>query len=1019
MSKRQPYQIDAAPKSAKKYWKSIEAKENPSAVEARVDAEFPMGTGDLPGVSRRGFLQIAGATTALLGLEGCARRPVEKILPFSKAPEYLNPGVPMHFATVMERRGEAVGLLVNCYEGRPTKIEGNPEHPTSRGATDVLTQASILDLYDPDRSHTPAVVANGSFTNKTFADWDAELAKIIQGHTADKGAGLRILAQPTNSPSFLRLREAIKVAMPEAKFHTWTAINDSNAREGARIAFGQVFRTRYDLAKTKTILALESDFTQTEAGSVMNSRGLADGRRLINAEREISRFYAVESTHSSTGANADHRLALPAAQIGTYLAALANKLGTAHGLDLGPVASAVAAAKIDVPAHWLDAVAKELADNKGHSAIVVGSQLPAAVHALAHLLNSLLGNAGQAVRYAPIADTGEANQLDDIKALASDLDGGKVKTLFILGGNPAFDAPTDLNFAQKLAKAATRVHFSAMRDETSAACTWQIPRAHELETWGDQKSFDGTVSIQQPLISPLFGGRSDIETLAQLAGEPNWRGYYVVRNTMKNFLPTTGLFDAEWRRALHSGIALRAEATNDSPAIDAAKIAEGVATLTSARNISKDNLEVVFLADPKLLDGRHANNAWLLELPDPMTRIVWDNAAYVSPRTATELGLKSGDVVRLAKGSATVEIPVWILPGNAHYSIGLNLGWGRKGTGRYGKDVGFDAYPLRTTAGLNFTDGVTLTKTGAKHILSQTQDHHDMAGRPIAIEATLEEFKADPNLAVKRSPTPRTLPLWREIEYKGHKWGLTIDLNACTGCNACVIACQSENNIPTVGKEMVARGREMHWIRIDRYFIGDDLNELEGVAFQPLGCQQCEDAPCENVCPVNATAHTPEGLNDMSYNRCIGTRYCANNCPYKVRRFNYLNWQINHEPSGEVPETKKMQFNPNVTVRTRGVMEKCTYCVQRIEMARIATRISGRDLRDGDINTACAQACPAQAITFGDLNNRDSVVSKYAGLSRHYKLLAEIGTQPRTTYLARIRNTNPAFPSTNHSETHG
>lgn len=1025
MSKRNPYPIAPEEKGATKYWKSIEGKENPAEVAARVDAEFPLGVGEVPGVSRRSFLQVAGAGATLLGLEACIRRPDEKILPYSQAPEYLNPGSPMHFATVTNDRGEAVGLLVNSFEGRPTKIEGNPAHPSSLGATDVNTQASILDLYDPDRSNSPAKVENGQFTNATFADWDAELASLITKHAADAGAGLRILSEPTNSPSFVRLRAAVTAKFPQAKFYAWAPVNHTNVSEGMRLAFGAPMRPIYEYSRAKTILSLDADFLQTEPGSVVASRRFADSRRIAAPTDSMSRLYVVEATHSITGAAADHRLALPAAQIDGYLRALAKELSTNHGVDIGAAASSVANAEAPgVPRHWVAAVAKDLAEHRGASILVVGQNQPAHVHALAQLVNISLGNMGRTVAFAPAIDSDERSQLDDIRALAADLDANTVKTLFILGANPVHTAPADLGFGERLAKAEVRVHFSAFRDETSEKCTWQIPRAHELETWGDQKSTDGTLAVQQPLIAPLFGGRSDIELLAQLAGEANWRGYHVVRTTLRANGPSGFAFDTEWRRVLQSGIVSRGQLPSVPPTADAARIGAAVSAAATAPAASKDSLEVVFLPCAKLYDGRHANNAWLLELPEPMTRISWDNAALLSQKTATELGLRSGDIVKLSKGQQSIEIPAWVLPGNAHYSIGLTLGWGREKTGRYGRNFGFDVYPLRTSENLGFASGVRLEKTGRRHEFAQTQDHHDMAGRPIALEASLTEYQADPFFSMKRSPTPRTLPLWREVEYTGHKWGMSIDLNTCTGCGACVIACQSENNIPTVGREMVARGREMHWLRLDRYFLGDDVNELEGTNFQPLACQQCEEAPCENVCPVNATAHSPEGLNDMAYNRCIGTRYCANNCPYKVRRFNYLNWQINHEPSGEVPETKKMQFNPNVTVRTRGVMEKCTYCVQRIEGARIATRIAGRALRSDDITPACAQTCAAQAIVFGDLNDPRSAVSQWTNNGRHYKLLGEVGTQPRTTYLARIRNINPEFPGrasadSSHAEAHG
>jgi MoCo/4Fe-4S cofactor protein with predicted Tat translocation signal len=1000
MSKREKYTFAAAPAAAKSLWKSLDEKLAPAEAARAAEPEFPMGVGgaaEASHVSRRGFLTVASATAAAIGIEGCVRRPAEQILPYSQAPEYLNPGVPMHYATSVERRGEALGLLVTSFEGRPTKVEGNPEHPASLGATDLLAQAMILDLYDPDRSNGP----RQGETVKTFADVDALFAQVAQTHAADSGAGLRVLSAPSISPSFLRLRAAFQQRFPQAKFHTWTPVNESNAREGARIAFGEPLVAHADYQGARVILSVDADFLQTESASVRAARRFADGRRLAQPSDSMSRLYVVESTHSTTGANADHRLALAPSKIAAYVRALAKELATAHRLDLGPLGAAVQGADAaGIPARWISTVAKELAGARGRSVIVAGSRQPAAVHALVHALNAALGNHGTTINFTSPADPSEADQLASVRAFAEGL--ATAKTALILGGNPVFDAPADLDLAGKLARVETSVHLSGFRDETSRATKWHVPRAHEFESWGDLRALDGTISIQQPLIAPMFGGRSDLEVLAHLAGERNWRGYYVVRQTMRS-LPDFGAagFEAEWRRILHRGfVSGTAEPPRLLP-VDQARVASSL----GAAPASVNGFEAVFLADPKLLDGRHANNAWLLELPDPMTRITWDNVALIAPKSAAELGVRDGDLIRVTREGATVELPAWRLPGQPEKSVGLLLGWGRKHTGRYGREVGFDVFPLRRSDALHAAP-VQIQKAGGHYAISQTQDHNSMEGRPIAIDATLEEFKANPTFGIQRSPAPRTLPLWREVEYVGHKWGLVIDLSACTGCNTCVIACQSENNIPTVGKEMVARGREMHWLRIDRYFVGDDADQPE-VSFQPLGCQQCEEAPCENVCPVEATAHSPEGLNDMAYNRCIGTRYCANNCPYKARRFNYLNWHTNHEAGGEVPETKRLQFNPNVTVRMRGVMEKCTYCVQRIEMARIATKVAGRGLRDGDINVACAQACPSQAIVFGDLNDAASRVSRANQISRHYKLLAEVGAQPRTTFLGKVRNPNP------------
>jgi molybdopterin-containing oxidoreductase family iron-sulfur binding subunit len=1005
MSKRVKNVSPPAPVDTKKFWKSLEEKANPEVYAEAAAAEFPQGVGgadEATLVSRRGFLTVATATAAAVGLEACVRRPVEPILPYALAPEYLNPGVPLHYATSIDRRGEALGLLVTTYEGRPTKIEGNPEHPASLGATDLLAQALVLDLYDPDRSNAP----QQGETVKTFADVDALMAQLVRAHTADAGAGLRVLSHPTISPSFLRLRSAVLQRFPQAKFHSWAPVDESNAREGARLAFGEPLVAHHDYQGAKIILSIDADFLQTERSAVRSARRFADGRRLTEPTEAMSRLYVVESTHSTTGANADHRLALSPSKIDAYVRALAKELATTHRLDLGALGASVqGASSAGLPTKWLSVVARELIGARGQGVIVAGSRVSPSLHALVHALNAALGNHGNTISFTGVADPDEAPLLESIRAFAEGL--ATAKTALILGGNPVFDAPADLGLAAKLARVETTVHFSGVRDETSRATKWHVPRAHELESWGDLRALDGTHTIQQPLIAPLFGGRTDLEALAQLAGEPNWRSYNVVRQTLRAMPGLDGpAFESDWRRILGRGFLAGTTQRPVVTSVDHARIAAALGRPTAPVG---DSFEAVFLPCPKLLDGRHANNAWLLELPDPLTRISWDNVALLSPKSAAELDLRNGDMLRVSRGGASIELPAWLLPGQPEKTVGLLMGWGRKHTGRYGANVGFDVYPLRRSDALHAAP-VELRKTGARHSVAQTQDHNSMEGRPIAIDATLQEYKADPTFAISRSPTPRTLPLWRETQYRGHKWGLVIDLSACTGCNTCVVACQSENNIPTVGKEMVAGGREMHWIRIDRYFVGDDANEPE-VAFQPLACQQCEEAPCENVCPVEATAHSPEGLNDMAYNRCIGTRYCANNCPYKARRFNYLNWHTNAEADQEVPATRQMQFNPNVTVRMRGVMEKCTYCVQRIETARIATKVAGRALRDGDIQTACAQACPSQAIIFGDLNDPSSRLSRANGISRHYKLLGEVGAQPRTTYLGKVRNPNPEMSS--------
>ena len=1022
MSKRKPYEF-AKPAKGKTLWTSLEAKADPETFHERAAAEFPMGAegSDLLKVNRRSFIGVAGAAGALLGLEACVRRPEEKILPFTKQPEYVLPGIALNYATAIRSGGDVLGLLVSTHEGRPTKVEGNPQHPASLGATDGYAQAAVLDLYDPDRSRGPATVKGGEFSDITMAEVDKALADVIA--RAGDGAKLRVLMEPSQSLTTARVSKVFRGKFPGAKVYTYEPVGSAARNQGARIAFGHDVEPSFNYRRARTIVALDADFLGTEPGAVRASREFADGRRLGSPQDTMNRLYVAEPGFTVTGGAADHRARVPARDMASVLKALANEL-----VKLGAVKDPEVTAATEenpnpkapysydalksvvngtkAPAgieKWIAAVAKELASGeaRGRSLIVVGSRQPAAVHALAFVLNQALGNVGRTVQVVKALEP-SSDSLAGITALVKDIQAGTVDTLVILGGNPVYDAPADLGFGELLAKVPTTIHVSEHRDETSHKVTLHVPRAHAFESWGDLRSSDGAVAIQQPLIAPLHGGRSDAEVLAQLAGITYWRGYPLVRATMRELLPAEG-FEQQWKGALYLGLARDlaaqplSEVTPDSQAVASAM--RTVAEPASA--LSTSNLEVNFAPDMALYDGRHANNPWMLEVPDPLSCISWDNAAYVSPTTAKALGIQNQDLVTLkGPGGESVEIVTWVLPGQADNTVTVHLGWGREHVGRYGKGYGFNVYPLRTTKAFGFGDGFSIAPTGGRYKVSVTQETHSMQGRPIAIDATLAEYKKDPEFAEFKSPTLSTLPLWTEVKYEGAKWSMVIDLNSCSGCNACLIACQAENNVPSVGKEQVARGRDMFWLRLDRYFVGEDENNPQ-VAFQPIGCQHCEEAPCENVCPVNATAHSPEGLNDMAYNRCIGTRYCMNNCPYKVRRFNFLDF------TGQVPETRRMQYNPNVSVRMRGTMEKCSYCVQRIQEGKIAAKRDGRDrIRDGEIKTACQQACASGAIVFGDLNDPSSRVAKLTKLDRQYKLLPEIGTQPRTSFLARIRNPN-------------
>ncbi|HEY3820199.1 MAG TPA: 4Fe-4S dicluster domain-containing protein [Polyangiaceae bacterium] len=1016
----------------------------PPAIDAA--PEFPRGHVDTPPsdeamfLSRRGLLGAMAATFAVVGAEGC-RRPLEKIVPYARMPEDVIPGVPSHYTTVMQRRGDALGLVVESHEGRPTKIEGNDAHPSSYGGADLIAQASILELYDPERSTGPRKAGAPASWDEFEKDLGARLAT----YDKDQGAKLRLLMPPTISPTVIRMRAALAQRFPKARVHTWTAVSDSNARVGSKLAFGEALNTLYSFEKAKVILSLDSDFLQTESGNVRANKLFAAGRRLRSSRDSMSRLYVVEPARTTTGNSADHRLRMPASEIATYAFALAAELAKI-GVPLADVMVAAAKAGVGVkaPPKWLTVLAKELVQNRGRACIVVGSRQPPEVHALVHQIHVAIGAVPSVVTFTAPADPDELDVATDLKALTDAITGGKVDGLVILGGNPVYDAPADLGFPALLAKVPFTAHASLFVDETSDKCSWHVPRAHEYESWGDAQALEGVYAVQQPLIAPLYAGRSDIELLAWMANAKERDAHAAVRATAKDALlasknltdctpfdergdaackdaqgNTTRAqefeLDREWSRTLAMGVIRRPPAMK-TPTISTT----GVTAAINARKAparGTGTFEATFAPCAKMADGRYANNTWLQELPDGVTKLVWDNAAILSPASAKELGVENKDVVKITAGERSITAAVWIIPGQADHSVALTLGWGRTKAGRIGNGKGFDVYPLRTTDTLGFAAGVTVTKTGDEpYFFAQTQEHNFIEGRPIAHEATLAEYKLKPDFAELEAPPPRALPLWTQNDYsKGHQWGMTIDLSSCTGCNACVVACMSENNVPVVGKREVWRGREMHWIRIDRYYVEraeiGATEEEPAIIFEPLMCVHCEEAPCENVCPVNATTHGPEGLNEMAYNRCIGTRYCGNNCPYKVRRFNYLNWHNDSvwKETGGLPETLAMQQNPNVTVRFRGVMEKCTYCVQRIQSAKIKAKRELRELKDGEIRTACQQTCPADAIVFGDLNDEKNptAVMRWTKTDRRFGLLAEIGTRPRTTYLGKVRNPNP------------
>lgn len=1013
--------------------------------EARTP-EFASGTVETPPsdeaiyLSRRGLLGAMASTMALAGAEGC-RRPVERVVPYTRMPEDVIPGVPAHYATVLARRGDAVGVIVESHEGRPTKIEGNESHPSSLGAVDLITQATILDLDDPERSTTPLRKGRAA----TWTEFDAEISSRLAVLERDGGERLRVLMPPTVSPSVRRMRDAFVARFPRAHVHVWAPVDDGNARDGTRLAFGMPFDIVYGYDRARVILSLDCDFLQTESGSVRASKMFASGRRTRDPRDTMNRLYVVEPSRTTTGSSADHRLRLPAARVEQYACALGAELAK-RGVPFGELRGVLTESDSveGVPAKWLTAVANDLVLNKGQALVVVGARQPPIVHAIGHAINVGLGGASHTVLYVPPGESVESDRFAGIADLVRAISAGTVDTLIILGGNPVYDGPCDLGFSDLIGTVPLTVHASLFVDETSEPCVWHLPMAHELESWGDARSLDGTVSIQQPLLAPLYSGRSSLELLALFANASERTGHEIVRMTDRlSTLAMWGLtecpdFDASgrtvchdragrelvlhaaemehgWNRALATGLSQRPPPTVHPPAPRLGEIAQVLRARSRRVHVGLDSLEVTFSPCPKMFDGRHANNTWLQELPDPVTKLVWDNAAIISAGTAKELAVSAGDRVRIDVGGRVAVVAVWIEPGQADNSIGLTLGWGRRRAGRIGNARGFDVYPLRATTALGFAIGVRVTKVGGEaYLFARTQEHASTEDRPIAPEATLSEYREKGNFAEQEAPPPRSLPLWQQQDYgAGHQWGMTVDLSACTGCSACVVACMAENNVPVVGKLEVWRGREMHWIRVDRYYV--ERPELGAIAedslvvHEPVMCVHCEEAPCENVCPVNATVHGPEGLNEMAYNRCIGTRYCANNCPYKVRRFNYLNWHNDSvwRDTNGLPETLQMQQNPNVTVRFRGVMEKCTYCVQRIQSAKLAAKREGRTVRDREIRTACQQTCPSDAIVFGDVNDPASEVSTLSKVDRRFSLLGELGTRPRTTYLGKVRNPNP------------
>lgn len=1043
---------DDSASSSSSLWRSTEHRARSAAFKQVHGDEFMPGAGGdgapaqagggfSSGANRRQFIQLMGASLALAGLTAC-RRPVEHILPYTRKPEEVIPGIARYYATAMPHRGHVRPVLAESHEGRPTKLEGNPDHPYGGGTSGVWEQASILNLYDPDRSRR---VRKGGETEATWSEFVAAM-RTLQGPIA-------VLAEPSSSPTMARMRDQLIARFPGSRFVTYRAEGNA-AQAGAYAATGQALRPLYDFSQARTILSLDADFLgSTDDNEGENTRSFAAGRNPESGR--MSRLYVVESTMTPTGGLADHRIRMRASHIGAFAALVATRMGVgvpnAPSLELDAKASAA-----------LDALVSDL--RAGGGVVVAGASQPASVHALAHAMNSAMGAIGSSVSFYSTGEGSVRPQEDELAELARDLRGGRYATLIVLGANPVYDSPAGLDFATAMAGAQTSIHIGTHVDETARLCSWHLPRTHYLEMWGDGRAYDGTLSIIQPLIAPLNftdtrqntttgdnerierdDVHSELEIFNLLATGTVVSGYDLVRETWRGAIG--GNFEEGWRKALHDGYLEGSTATPVAASASfSGEIPQPLAT----------PLELSVSLDPKMIAGEFSNNSWMLELPYAVSKLVWDNVATVSRQTAADLGLEveyetgqfQASTVTLRTPSGEATLPVWIQPGHADGQISVTMGWGRDlfSDRKLTEDHWYDFFDTRErsdvylngpisngvgvrTAHLrpNTYAGITpveANKAGDGYTLVSTQEHGTMIDRALIIESTFDDYLVNPAFSRESQPLvpgdatglwndadplwgedrhPSSQDFFKDNPYYRNQWGMTVDLTSCTGCSACVIACQAENNIQVVGKDQVGKGREMHWLRIDRYYIGEDEDDPR-MAFQYLTCVHCENAPCEAVCPVAATVHSPDGTNQMVYNRCVGTRYCSNNCPYKVRRYNWYNW------TKSLPVEAQMQQNPNVTVRFRGVMEKCSYCVQRIREANQQSNIEDRNIRDGEVKTACQQACAAGAIVFGDLADPNSAVSQSKQNPRRYELLAELGTKPRTSYLGRVVNPHPDVP---------
>jgi molybdopterin-containing oxidoreductase family iron-sulfur binding subunit len=1054
------------PRGGKKYWRSLEELADTPVFREFVEREFPQQAEEWHDpIERRTFIKLMGASLALAGLTGCVFQPPEKIVPNVKQPEEYLPGKALFFATAAPLFGAATPVLVRSNEGRPTKIEGNPDHPNNRpndfppedpirdprgsSATDIFTQASILSLYDPDRS--PTLTYREDI--RTWTAFVGEMRSMLDEQRPKKGAGIRFLTESVISPTFGALMKEVQTALPEAKWHQYEPANRDNALAGAKLAFGQPVNTTYRFDLAQRVLSLDCDFlSPTFPGYLRYSRDFITRRRITETNKDMNRLYVVETTPSSTGAIADHTWEVKPSEFEAVAKAIAAGANPQ---------SATGSASVNLP--WIEPLVKDLQQHNGASIVLAGDNQPPFIHALAHAMNNALGNVGKTVFYTDPLEINPVGHRESLEDLIKDIDAGRVELLVILGGNPVYNTPADLKLSperlQKIASLNDKnrcVHLSEYKDETSEWCHWHVPAAHYLESWGDTRSYDGTVTIIQPLIQPLYEGKTAYELLAIFTDKYDRKPYDMVKTywqTPQNQRPAptgtpaptpeanataspapaatpTADFESWWRQSIHDGFIANSAFQPKTVSLNSGWASQQT---QPQQQPAAGTFEIVFRTDPSIHDGRFANNGWLQELPKILTKVTWDNVAIVSPNSAQLIAnaTNNGGAVKgrehyvplveitNAQGQK-VTAPLWIMPGQPDGVVTLHLGYGRRlagqvGSGKGDELVGFDAYQIRTSFAPWFTTGARITNTGRDYQLATTQLHFNLEDpkfsteeRDVVRSQTLKEYLDGAHVEHAEEEKHGHPTIYPGYNYKdqsenapNYAWGMAIDLNNCIGCNACTVACQSENNIPVVGKHEVVRSREMHWIRVDTYFKGFDPNHPEGVNFMPVPCMHCENAPCEPVCPVHATVHSAEGLNDMVYNRCVGTKYCSNNCPYKVRRFNFFLYQNWDQP------TYQLMRNPEVSIRSRGVMEKCTYCVQRIQSAKIQAELEDRKVYDGEIVTACQAVCPTEAIVFGDVNDPNSRVSKLKQSERNYSLLGELNTKPRTTYLSQLKNPNP------------